>query len=289
MGYYLSRFGNTQLPITEPITEMPTAPAQEGAVATLGYGYDAFGGDTAPAVFPYPLQYRVVVVGTTAAAYMSTINELRAHARKRNYVYRTGQDGAVHRALARLEQVSAQDSVETFNAVELAFRFLIWSHWENDWNAGEWWFDQPTEHAPLPQLYFDTGLFFDAAGVTTTLTTSPQPIVYTLGGNVAVDDAIITITAGSAAITAVTVACVDRRFSWTWTGTLAIGKSLVIDAGAWSVLNDGADAWAGFAFNSGHSIEGIAHLAAGANSIVVTLTGGGTGSTFGVNTPDRWA
>lgn len=280
MGYYLTRFGDTVLPLTQPVTEMPTAPAQEGAVATLGYGYDAFGSDTAPATFPYPLSYRVVVVGTTAAAYMSTVNELRALTRKRSYVYRTGQDGAIHRAAARLEQVSAQDSVETFNAVELSMQFSLWSFWESNWGVG-WLLDAGWS--------FDTGLFFDGANIITTLTSSPQTVVHTQAGNVAIDDAVFTIKAGDAPITVVTVACTDRRFSWTWTGTLAIGKSLIIDAGAWSVLNDGADAWAGLVFNSGHAIEGIAHLAAGANSIVVTRTGGGTGSTFGVSAPDRWA
>lgn len=285
MAYYLTRFDDIVLPLIQPITEMPTAPAQSGAVDTLGTGYDAFGADTAPATFPYPLQYRVLIIGTTAAAYMATVNALRAMARKRAYVYRTGQDGLVQRAQARLDGVTATDSVETFNAVELSFNFLIWSHWENN-DPPVWVLDDGE--------YFDSGLFFDGTGGTpTTLTASPQTVTITVGGNVAIDDAIITITAGDAAITSVTVACAALLWTWTWTGTagatIAATKSLVVDAGAWSVKDDGADAYRDFAFNSSHALEGMALLAPGANSIVVTRTGGGTGSTIGFAFADRWA
>ncbi len=281
MGYYLTSFRNYVFPTLQPITEMPTAPGKNGDIATLSTGFDAWGNDDAPSVFPYPLSYRVLVVGASASAYMATLNALRALSKKKGFLYRQGQDAVPHRALARLERVSATDSVETFNAIELAFEFSIWSDWENNWTDG-WRLDTG--------VLLDTMMILDPPRVVSaTLNTSPKTITVTVGGNVAVDDAVITLTAGSAAITAMSLQITAMGVIFDWTGTLASGKALVIDCGAWKVTNDNADAWSGFTFHATHTQEGIMRLAPGANSLIIYVVGGSTNSVIDFGFADRWA
>ena len=268
---------------------MPSLAALPGTVATLGGGFDAWGGADAPATFPLPLQYRVMIVDAVAATYMTTINALRALARTRAYLYRTGQDGKAQRALARLERISALDSVETQAAIEITFDFTVWEPWADNWQRGPIYWGAPTVY------YFDTGLFWDAAALTTTLTGGAATTVsVTNGGNIAVEDVIITLTAGDAAITVATITIAAQYVKWTWTGaganpSIAVGKSLVIDCGALTVKDDGADAYLYFAIDPTHAIVPWLRLAPGANSVVVTLTGGGTGSTINFDFADRWA
>jgi hypothetical protein len=278
MAYYLTKFGSVTFPLTMPITEMPTAPAMPGMVQTLGGGFDAWGSDQAPANFPVSLQYRVLVADATAATYVATVNALRALGRTRAYLYRQGQDGTIQRALARLAGISAMDSVETFNAIELAFDFEVWEHWGSSYAHG---------FVLDAGYFFDDGLTFDSLSTSTTLTTNPQTVVVANGGNLPVDDAIVTFTAGDAAITVITILCGSAV--WEWTGTLAAGKSLIVDAGAWSVTNDSADAYAGFVFYPQHALAGILRLAPGNNSVIIWHTGGGTGSTVSFGFSDAWA
>lgn len=279
MAYYLYRFGDDVIfPLTMPITEMPTAPAQAGRVATVAGGFDAWGSDTAPAEFPYQVQYRVMVAEDTAADYIAVVNALRAMARTRDYVYRIGQDHSVQRALARVASLTATDTVNTFASVELSFTFEIWSHWEARWDRS-WTLDDGH--------YLDTGLYLDDAPLTTTLTTSPQTVTVPNNGNLPVDDAVLTVTAGDAAITALTIACGAAK--WAYAGTIAAGDSLVVDAGAWSVKNDGTDAFDDFSFDAAHALDGLFRLAVGNNSVVVTRTGGGTGSTINFEFAELYA
>ena len=280
MAYYLTSFRNYVFPTIQPITEMPTAPGKNGAVETLSTGFDAWGNDDAPSVFPYTLQYRVLVVGSNATSHMATINALRALTKKKGFLYRAGRDAVPHRALARLERVSAQDSVETFNAVELAFEFSIWTDWENNWTTG-WRLDTGE--------FLDTTLILDARVVSYGVVAGWQTKTVALGGNVAIDDPVITITAGSAAITGISINILSLDVDFAWVGTLAIGKALVIDCGSWKVTNDNADAYAGLSFGVYHAREGILHLEPGNNTITIGVTGGGTGSTIDFGFADRWA
>lgn len=289
MAYYLTRFGTVTFPTIQPVTEMPTVPVMPGAVSTLGGGFDAWGSADAPTLFPLQIQYRVMVAEAVAATYMTTVEALRGLAHKRDYLYRAAQDGDVQRALARVERVSAIDSVETSNAIELTFDFAVWEPWGNNQDRN------PRTWETVATWYFDTGLFWEASPVTAALTAgAATTVTVTNGGNVAVDDCTITIHAGDAAITAVTVAIAAQYVKWAWTGaganpSIAIGKDLIIDCGALTVKDDSADAYLYFALDATHAIMPWLRLAPGANSVVVTLTGGGTGSTVNFDFPDRWA
>jgi hypothetical protein len=244
MAYYIAAFGGVTLPLINPITDMPTAPGLEGSYQTLGGGFDAFGSDTAPATFPYTFQYRVMASSQTAAIYITTINGIRALGRIRGTLTRKDQAGTTHTCYARCLDITAADSVETFNAIEITLTFEIWSHWTKN-----------------------------ATTTTATIVSSPQTIVVANGGNLKVTDAIITVTAGAAStFSNVTVACGSA--TWTFGASIGSNTSLVVDCGAWSVLNNGVDAYGSFTFNAGHAIAGMLELAPGNNNVVFTTTGG---------------
>lgn len=93
------------------------------------------------------------------------------------------------------------------------------------------------------------------------------------GGNLPVDDAILTITASST-ITSLTITMtgVDLR----WTGSLTAGQTLTIDCGRRTVVKAGASAYAGWSLGSGHTAAGWLPLAVGDNLLQVTGSGAGT-------------
>ncbi len=97
-------------------------------------------------------------------------------------------------------------------------------------------------------------------------------------GDQTVEDGEFAVTASGGTITSLTVACTATGVSWTWTGTLASGSWLIVDAGALTVQKDGADSYSGFALGSGHSARGWLPLAPGINSIEITSSGPGSAS-----------
>lgn len=93
-----------------------------------------------------------------------------------------------------------------------------------------------------------------------------------VAGNLPVRHAVLTVTA-SAEITVVTVTSTSRGISWTWSGTLAAGTSLVISDEARTVLNAGVDAYSGLALASGHTATGWLDLEPGDQLVNVSVTG----------------
>lgn len=88
-----------------------------------------------------------------------------------------------------------------------------------------------------------------------------------------VRDAILIITANGANVTSIEFTLGSDQH-WSWTGTLLDGDALVIDTGALTVLNDGADAYDGFALDADHTIDGWLSLAPSNNVCYFTLAGG---------------
>jgi hypothetical protein len=131
----------------------------------------------------------------------------------------------------------------------------------------------------------------DPAWRSETLTTTTQSLATGLHtftvdvlGSEEILDSIITITATST-ITSVGIVLASADVDFTWTGTLAIGNSLVINNGKLTIKNNGADAYNGFTLNSGHMAAGWLKLLAESNEISVTLAGAGS---FSVTHYDQW-
>ena len=100
----------------------------------------------------------------------------------------------------------------------------------------------------------------------------------------------ITVTASGSPITAVTIENLETGHvsKVTYSGSIAVGESLVIDCGAETVRNDGDNDYAHLTRETGHGIREWLRLMPGANTIRVTRTGGDNASTCVLTYNDGW-
>ncbi len=106
-------------------------------------------------------------------------------------------------------------------------------------------------------------------------------------GNGICYDAVITITAGAANITALTISTANGT-DIDWTGTLTAGNALLIDCGAKSIKNNGVNAYSGFAYGGSHTANSWLELLPGDTAITIDRTGGSTDSTVRVLFREIW-
>ncbi len=151
---------------------------------------------------------------------------------------------------------------------------------------------ETTEKAAIGPLWQPISLIFDMAdwpwkGASQTSSTT------SLGnaGNAPYTAVTWTITAGAGApCTAVDfIAGPDsagRIWHWHWTGTIAATKSLVIDCGAMTVKNDGADAYSTFALQASHNQNYWTEVPPSGLTYSLTLTG--AGATHLAQSYDGW-
>lgn len=282
--YWLTTFGATPLPQYDVAFSVGPAPAIAQTVDLPGGGvFDASGTGVARQKYPFQLRYACSVVGPSQAVALGQVNALNALIGTRAKLWRE-EAGAIapvrHWCWARLVDidVSMRAKMPHWN-VPVAMSFLIMGRWNGINHRKPWTFDSG-EH-------FDTNIAFDNDEMTV-LSTSPQTVVVDNDGLQAVRDAVINVTALTAPITSLTIG-VTGVTEFTWTGTLATNKTLVIDCGAKTVKNDGVGAWAGFAFTGNHKVADWLVLQPGNNSVVVSKTGGGTTSTIEFVFADGWA
>jgi hypothetical protein len=91
-------------------------------------------------------------------------------------------------------------------------------------------------------------------------------------GLLPVRNASLTITA-SATITAISFAIAAQGVSWSWTGSLTAGQSLVIADKARTVRIGSTDSYSGFSLASGHTAAGWLTMAPGLNADALSVTG----------------
>jgi len=276
----LVSFNDVALPIYNPRLQGGTASSREATI-TLADGsvYDAIGADQAGIVLPYTLSYECVALEDDAATLQTTLAALMRKRGQRGKLYRRVlADDTIHWAWARpmrLPLASGEKGQTTH--IPLSFQFQILSPWYGHYYA-DWLLDDG--------YYLDDGLFLDDEAFEDTMASSPHVIPVTNGGNGTCRNAIVTITAGGANITALTVASGDTDIDWT--GTLTAGNGLVIDCGAKSIKNNGANAYSGFAYGGSHALNGWLVLPPGDTDITITFTGGSTNSTVAVDFRDTW-
>jgi len=119
---------------------------------------------------------------------------------------------------------------------------------------------------------------------TITLDTTPKEGEINNAGNGLVRSIVITVTAPTTAITVVDIENLETGHisKIRYTGTIAIGKALVIDCGAKTVKNDGVNAFSGFSIvTATHTTPEWLRLMTGNNTIKVTRTGGAATATAG--------
>jgi hypothetical protein len=265
MAYWITQFDTTAIAGASANHDIGIPEANAEVMAALGGAFDTRGSEQVAAKLPYSIQVQGKLVQTSVAALLAAYQTLRALHGKRAKLYRTADGGTANGewVWARLMRVETSRKVENRLALPFTLTFMV---------------ESPIWHGT-------------ARSTTITLSSSPATGTVTNSGNATVRDAIITVTAAGSAITVVDIenTTTGNVSKIRYTGAIPAGQSLVIDCGARSVKVNGADAYAGFSLQAAHAIPEWLRLAAGANSIRVTRTGGGTASTCTIAFDDGWA
>lgn len=262
MAYWITRFGTVAIEPCTPAQEIGVPAVASATVRLPGGAYDALGSEVAPRAIPYSIRIRAEIVRSTQADMLSAWRALLALHGKRATLYRTPDGGAANGewALARLVAVEAEREAKHLLYLPFEATFEVWS-----------------------PVWYGTARDVQAA-----LNTSPKTVTCANNGNARIANPVITITAQGSSITQVKIG-VSGVSELQWAGTLAAGTSLVIDCGARSVKNNGADAYSGLTLTSNHQISDWLRLEPGDNSVVVTRTGGDGTSSVRFQYSDGWA
>lgn len=278
--YSITRFGSVTLPIYNVEYEINTVPADGAALLNVGADvWDGNGSQRAPQKFPAPVRYKGLVHDTALNTLRSTFDGLRALTGKREWLYRTANnDSTVQQAQARLMAVEVKRSVEHKKHFEIDFSFLLLGPWRGD-SHSDWRFDSGE--------LLDDGLTFDSTDFQANFSSGSMTLTLVNDGNLPVDDAVLTVQAGSGSITQVAVT--GPGIDWQIDRTITAGQSLVVDCGARTVQINGSDAYRYFTLNSLHAVRNWLWLEAGSTAIVVTVAGTFSGASANVVFRDRWA
>lgn len=235
---------------------------------------------------PYDLPISGDLIGSSVVDVNLQLQALKAQARLPGRLVRTSlATGRQQWAQARLEYVDPelQDTASPFILpVSLAFVVLspCWYGVHHAPTALKW---GTVANGGSGVLWGSGHAWNEAVGDTSTLSAlsgTPQDVALINEGTLEVTAVTFVITAGSSPITSVRI--VGNGTDLTWTGTLAAGKTLVIDGATDDVTNDGANAYAGLTWNSGHVNDDLFVLAPnGTTTFQITGAGGGTGTTVG--------
>lgn len=277
MTYRLVKFGTVDLPLAAPQFDAGTAGSQARYVQTAtGQAFDAHGTDQAPAQYPYELPLRCEVIATSLVTMRNTIAQLRQLRGKRQQLWRALNDDTQQWAYARLLRVPQMHEWNNVYHQPIDLQFMVETPWygtaaEVSGAGGGIDYDGlSTVGAEEDASIADGGSF------TVTLPTYSADVT----------DLTLTLTAGSLDITAFTLTNTTLSMALAFTGTITAGDSLIVDTGAWSVTNGGADAWADLTPPA--TEQSWLRLTAGANVFTIAMTGGSTDSTLVLAYYETW-
>lgn len=263
MTFSIVRFGDVyataeELPLLDGAQPQGAGDVQPSLIQLSGGAFDWRGGDRAR-FEPQEITVNGVYAADTSVEVAAKLATLNALLGVRSKLWRT-DDTVQHWRTARLLEVRSPKEAGSQGHAEFTLRFHL--------APGPWRGTVRTVNA--------------------TLSASPVTAACTNSGNARVDDAIITITAAGSAITVVHVT-VSGVSQIAWTGTLAVGQSLVIDCGARTVRNHGVDAYSGLTYTIYHKVPEWLRLQPGANSVQIHRTGGSSASAAQITYNDGWA
>lgn len=280
MPYRYWKFGSVELPVYNPSMDVGAGEALSPQPTPIlgGGAYDANGSEQVGRAGVH-FTCSALCYGVTAAAVKTQFDNVMALIGKRAKLYRVSDTGDVHWCYARLVNAQANRVVDDTLTIGVALDFIMLSPcWNTKRHGAGWVFDDGK--------YFDDGLVFDeATGDTATLSMGSgvaNTITINNGGNVPVRSLTMTITAGSA----ITEIDIKRSTGGgtlnhlVYNGTIAAGKSLVIDSGAYSVKNDGVSDYANLAIGGSNTRPYWLEVDPGNNTFSITLTGGSNTSTI---------
>ena len=276
----LTQFGVYVFPLCNKRDVLNVGDTAGAMVPLVGGGYyDGYGAEDAPeALRKVSTQYEIIE--TTATAVQTERDAIRGRAGQLLRLWAVLPSGASRFQWARLAQVDMERRREFifYQPMRLSFE-LRHPGWNGTAHGAAWYLD--AGH------YLDTGKWLDMAE-TWTPTADGDTYTLTNDGQLRQTDATITITAGAATISNITLQVNDC--DWTWTGTVAIGTSLVVDCGAKSIKNNTVDAYSSLTLNAGHTVADWIQLEPGNNTVTITYTGNaGADATVTWDYYDAWA
>lgn len=243
----LTQFGAYALPQNNKQDQIDTGSLAGNQVALIdGQAYDHYGAGVAPEA-PATYRVRYEIVASAASTVQTARDAIRALAGARAKLYAQMPDASTRWTWARLTHVGMdrQPDYVCYQPVELTFQ-VARPGWSGTDRSATW-----------------------------TPAASPLNMTASNNGNRMVRDATLTVLAGATAISNIRLVC--GSCDWTYGGTVAAGKSLVIDCAARSVVNNGIDDYKQLALNAGHTVADWLQLPAAHNPIVVTYSGNAGG------------
>lgn len=256
MGYWIKTFGTTSLPSKQEAQDLTSGPIKTNLVFLPGDTvFDPRGTEQAFST-NYPIRLSGLISASTPGSLSMAFYALLALKGLRDKLYRTPDGGGAtaEYIYARCEEVKSLRRFEDklHQTVELVF---------------------------IPGQDVWNGTVRAEGG---TLASSPQSLIINNAGNATQRDLVITVTAGTADITALEIENTEtgHKSHITYAGTIIATEELEIDTGAITAENpDGSDIdWDDWDFGGNHGINEWIRLKSGDNTVEVTFTGGGTAS-----------
>ncbi|MCC6156137.1 MAG: phage tail family protein [Candidatus Hydrogenedentes bacterium] len=276
--YVIDRFGAISLSQFNNEYTLSPVPAVPSIVSTSAGLFDNDGAGRSRQQFPHAIQYDCVVAEDTYNNNRGTLDALRAAVGTRSRLYRYGLDDAtIQSCVARLVSMPHSWPYEQRGYFKIALNFQQLGPWQGSDHA-TWRFDNG--------YLFNAGLLFDPNTYKATLSSTPSQTVAN-GGNLPVDDVILSLTTTVNALTAASFSVAG--YSLIYTGTIAAGATLLIDCGAKAVTVNGVDSYRNLRLGPSHTAEQWFVLQPGNNTIVAGATGTLTGATWQVVFRDGWA
>lgn len=274
-----TQFGTLALSQIDAEDVLDTPPVISALLDTVAGPFDAYGTQQARNA-AYSISRIFALHGTTTDDLDDARDDVRSRLGTYNLLWAYMGDGFLRWTKVRLMQIREVRSRRNFNFQPVRMEFeLLDSLWQGK-DYTPWVLDAG--------ILLDAGEYLDETAWLETMSSSPHTITVTNGGNRRIDNPVITITAGSADITALTIAKTGET-DMDFGVTISSGLALVIDCGAMTIENNGANSFSSLTLASGHVIPEWLRLDPGDNDIDVTFTGGSTDSTVQIEFRDRWA
>lgn len=249
--YRLVDFDGVTLPKANVESEVGTVGTRAALTSYRGGVLDADGTGRAVGEYPYPLPYRVELVGSSLATLRTELDALRAKRGVRGVLRREGVDavGTYQWATARLLQVPELRTARNVYFHPITLQFLVLTPWY--------------AATPVEQDYSGSEL----------LTTVPDTVTLPNVGQLPITQVTITVVAVDAPLTQIVIAADDASTNFSYDNTLAVGDTLVIDTGAWRVTKNDIDVPDYLHIGGGHRRPDLLQIAPGGSTFNVSLVG----------------
>jgi hypothetical protein len=278
MSYILEKFGSLYLSQIMATTDVGAGGVISKLIRLPGGGaYNALGRERARGN-PIRVNHSCILDGSSPAEVQVKLDALKGMVGVWDKLYRLLPDGSRQFVTAVLTDVTGTRKIENRNYQPVSLNFQSTEYyWHGNTTFGLGWnFDHGYN--------FDEGMFFDR--VITCLMPAANDLTMLNNGNYPVRNPVIVITAAGTDITELTIKKAGQT-DLKYAGTIYVGKSLVIDCGAFTILNDGVDSYSVFTREANHVIAEWFCVDPGLNTVSLTRTGGDS-STISFVYDDGW-